>query len=67
MPINIANARKQKEFTTYPAWKKAVKELDPRATFTGDKDIDSCFIKDVADCEWDGDKGTITYFESKGK
>ena len=65
MPINIAKTNKTRDFQTYQAWKKAVKELDPKASFTGDKDIDSCFLEDVADCEWDGEKGTITFLKSK--
>lgn len=46
------------EFQTYNAWKRAVKKLDPDATFTGDKDIDSYKGKKFH-ADWDGEKGKI--------
>jgi hypothetical protein len=49
---------KVREFQTYSAWKSAVKKLNPNASFTGDKDIDSYKGKDFH-AEWDGAKGTI--------
>lgn len=49
---------KVREFQTYSAWKSAVKKLNPNASFTGDKDIDSYKGKDFH-AEWDGEKGRI--------
>jgi hypothetical protein len=64
MPQNIAEPKKRTlRQSTYQAWKKAVKEIDPKASFTGDKDIDSVFKKEEYDGEWDGEKGYITFSE----
>jgi hypothetical protein len=46
------------EYNTYPAWKRAVKKLDPSASFTGDIDIDGYKGKKFH-AEWDGEKGEI--------
>lgn len=66
--INLAKKTNGKERTlrqaTYPAWKKAVLKLDPKASFTGDEDIDSSFKKDEYDCEWNGTKGYVTYTDN---
>jgi len=51
--------KKEREFKTYQAWKRAVKKLNPNAKFTGDKDIDGSFIKGKYDAEWDGEVGYI--------
>ncbi len=51
--------KRDREFKTYPAWKRAVKKLNPNAKFTGDKDIDGSFTKGKYDAEWDGEVGYI--------
>lgn len=57
---NVAQQNgKVREFQTYKAWKEGVKKLNPKATFTGDKDIDSSFEKGKYQAEWDGASGTI--------
>lgn len=55
----LLESKEVREFKTYQAWKKAVKELDKEVSFTGDKDIDSAFKKGEYDAEWDGEKGYI--------
>lgn len=63
MPINIANAKGDtKTYSSYTAWKAAVRKIDSKASFTGDKDIDSAFQKDSYDAEWSGDSGVIYFF-----
>ena len=44
----------EREFQTYAGWKRACKMVKPDATFTGDRDIDSCEVG-----EWDGAVGSI--------
>ncbi|NOR58951.1 MAG: hypothetical protein GQ474_10560 [Sulfurimonas sp.] len=53
---NITHTR---EFRTYQAWKRAVKKLNTKAKFTGDKEIDSSFVKGHYDADWDGESGEI--------
>lgn len=50
----------EKEFQTYAGWKRACKMIKPDATFTGDRDIDSCEVG-----EWDGAVGSIFNKASK--
>jgi hypothetical protein len=45
----------ERTFQTYPAWKRAVKAIDPAAEFYGDKDIGGA--KGIG--EWDGAEGVI--------
>ena len=52
------DGEKVREFRTYGSWKSAVKKLDPSASFTGDRDIDSYKGKKFF-AEWDGEKGEI--------
>jgi hypothetical protein len=52
------DGEKVREFKTYSSWKSAVKKLDPSASFTGDRDIDSYKGKKFF-AEWDGEKGEI--------
>ena len=60
-------AKKLREFTSYNNWKMAVKrickDVGEPIHFTGDKDIDGCYIDGVAECEWDGYSGIIEYFD----
>lgn len=60
--VNVAKDSKLKgrEFLVYEDWKKAVKDFIPEATFTGDKNKDSCSQKDLIDAEWDGTKGHLS-------
>lgn len=55
--------KNEQEFQTYSAWKRAVKNVDPDAKFTGDKDIDGCYKKGKYDAEWDGEKGKLVLTE----
>lgn len=50
---------KIRRFRTYPAWKRAVKAIDPNAEFHGDIDIDDAGKRGVYYAEWDGVEGTI--------
>lgn len=62
--VTMDSAKKEREFKTYKAWKRAVKQLDPKAKFTGDEDIDGAFKKGVFDAEWDGAEGHIIMMDS---
>lgn len=57
--VDADSSKKERTFQTYKAWKRAVKQLNPKAKFTGDEDIDSSFVKGNYDAEWDGDIGSI--------
>ena len=48
-------------FTTYNNWKNACKKLGATLEdFTGDKDIDGVYIRDIdLHAEWDGAEGVI--------
>ena len=69
--INLAKTKNGRERTlrqaTYKAWKQAVLKVDSKASFTGDKDLDSSFKKDEYDAEWDGEKGYITFNEGEAE
>lgn len=54
------NPNGEREFQTYPAWRKAIRMLDPMARFEGDRDISNAFSRlGGALGEWDGAKGII--------
>jgi len=57
--------KKERTFQTYSAWKRAVRQLDPKAKFDGDKDINFAFKKGEYDAEWDGESGEIRFFGEK--
>jgi len=61
--IDMDSIKKYRRFMTYGAWKRAVKELDKDADFTGDEDIDGAWKKDWYDAEWDGAEGEIRMLE----
>ena len=52
-------------YKTYQAWKRACKVLGATlADFTGDKDIDGVYIKEInLHAEWDGEMGVIDGWE----
>lgn len=53
---------KIREFRTYQAWKKAIKDIDKNAKFEGDKDIDGAHKKGWYEADWDGEKGRLECF-----
>lgn len=53
----------ERTFATYAAWKRAVKALDPKAQYYGDKDIGGAF----GIGEWDGGEGVIYSKETRVK
>ena len=56
-----------RHFQTYAGWLRATKQLAKKHSinpfFTGDKDINGCYLDGIAECEWDGASGTIEPLE----
>lgn len=60
---NPINHMGEKEYYTFAGWKRAVKAIDPKAVFYGDRDIGGAF----GIGEWDGEKGSIFTDETRVK
>lgn len=49
----------EKTFSTYSGWRRYVLKMWPNATFDGDADICSAFVRGIGVGEWDGAEGVI--------
>ena len=59
---DLKNHLGERSFSTYEAWRRACKAIDPNVKFDGDKDI--CQAGNIG--EWDGASGSI-YTKDGGK
>ena len=51
--------KREVEYQTYPAWRRAIQTLYPGVTIEGDKDIANAAFHGVGVGEWDGATGQI--------
>jgi hypothetical protein len=59
--LEAKNHLGDREFQTYAGWKTACKKIAAGRPikWSGDKDIDECFVDGQSIGEWDGEKGSI--------